>query len=51
MDVEVRDVPEQERYEVWAGGELAGFASYRSRPGLNAYIQRHPECRREVFGL
>lgn len=29
MTVEVRDAPEASRYEVWAGGELAGYTRYR----------------------
>jgi hypothetical protein len=29
MSVEVRDDREQERYEVWTDGRLAGFAQYR----------------------
>ena len=31
--VEVRDHPEEQRYEAWLGGSLAGFAAYRLRPG------------------
>ena len=51
MDVEVRDAPERERYEVTAGGELAGFASYRSRPGLIAFIHTEVDEAHEGEGL
>lgn len=33
MGVEVRDVPESERYEIRVDGELAGFAEYRGAHG------------------
>ncbi|HXY95053.1 MAG TPA: GNAT family N-acetyltransferase [Acidimicrobiia bacterium] len=31
MDVEVRDNPEESRYEIWRGGELAGHTDYKQR--------------------
>jgi predicted GNAT family acetyltransferase len=33
-DVLVRDNPEQHRYEVYVGSDLAGVAEYHARPGL-----------------
>jgi uncharacterized protein len=35
--VVVADEPEQSRFEVRVGAELAGFAEYRRRPGLIAF--------------
>jgi predicted GNAT family acetyltransferase len=34
----VVDNPEAERFEIRAGGQLAGFTQYRRRPGLIAFI-------------
>jgi predicted GNAT family acetyltransferase len=34
MDTEIRDNPDQRRYELFADGALAGFAAYRVRDGL-----------------
>lgn len=33
-DVRVRDNPEQRRYELHVGSELAGVADYHAQPGL-----------------
>lgn len=49
--MEVRDNPEQERYEVLAGGEIAGIAQYRSRPGLIAFIHTEVDEAHEGEGL
>jgi hypothetical protein len=38
MDVRVEDVRERSRFEVRVGDEFAGFAEYRRRPGLIAFI-------------
>ena len=38
MAAEVRDNPDEERYEATVDGDLAGFTIYRSRPGLIAFI-------------
>lgn len=38
MAIEVRDNPNEERFEAEVDGELAGFAAYRLRPGLIAFI-------------
>jgi uncharacterized protein len=34
MDTEIRDNPDQRRYELFADGALAGFAAYRVRDGV-----------------
>jgi uncharacterized protein len=34
----VTDNPEQERYEAFVDGALAGFVTYRRRPGLIAFL-------------
>jgi predicted GNAT family acetyltransferase len=33
MELRVTDNPDQERYEVFADGELAGFVTYKRAPG------------------
>lgn len=38
MDPEVRNNPDEKRYEIRVDGQLAGFAQYRDRPGLLAFI-------------
>ncbi len=38
IPVEVRNDPDEQRYEATADGKLAGFTAYRSRPGLIAFI-------------
>jgi uncharacterized protein len=38
MPIEVRNNPEEERYEAVVDGQIAGFAVYRSRPGLIAFM-------------
>lgn len=32
MEIEVTDKPEEQRYEIRADGQLAGFSAYRDRP-------------------
>jgi predicted GNAT family acetyltransferase len=49
--VAVTDHPEQERYEVTADGALAGFAQYRARPGLIAFVHTEIDPRFEGRGL
>ena len=34
MDTEIRDNPDERRYELYVDGALAGFAAYRVRDGL-----------------
>jgi uncharacterized protein len=36
--VDVHDDPEEERYEAAVDGALAGFAEYRQKPGLIAFV-------------
>jgi len=38
MSVAIADAPERERYEIHVDGELAGFAEYKTRPGIIAFI-------------
>jgi uncharacterized protein len=49
--IEVADAPERERYEVSVDGELAGFAVYRARPGLIAFIHTEIDERFQGRGL
>jgi predicted GNAT family acetyltransferase len=49
--VVVSDSPERERYEVRVGDELAGFAQYRARPGLIAFVHTEVDDRFEGQGL
>jgi predicted GNAT family acetyltransferase len=48
VDVVVRDVPERDRYEAWAGERLAGFLQY-SRWG-DALVLIHTEVELEFEG-
>jgi uncharacterized protein len=50
-DVRVLDVPEQSRFEIRVGGELAGFAEYRRRPPLIAFTHTLIDPRFEGQGL
>jgi predicted GNAT family acetyltransferase len=50
-EVQVVDVPDRSRFEVRVGGELAGFAEYRRRPGLIAFIHTLIDPRFEGRGL
>lgn len=50
-DIVVADAPEAERYEIRSGGELAGFVTYRLRPGLIAFVHTEIEDRFEGQGL
>lgn len=49
--VEVTDNPDRERFEVTSDGELAGFAEYRRRPGLIAFVHTEIDDRFEGDGL
>jgi uncharacterized protein len=44
----VTDAPEHERYELSLNGETVGFAAYRVRPGLIAFV--HTEIDKRVQG-
>lgn len=41
--MEVRDNPDEQRYEAVADGELAGFAAYRTQPGLIVFVHTEVE--------
>ena len=49
--IAVADNAGEHRYEVRIGGELAGFAQYRLRPGPIAFIHTEVEGRFEGQGL
>lgn len=42
---------EQSRYELRRDGELAGFVTYRERPGLIAFVHTETDNRLEGQGL
>src|ERR1700733_7475514 len=50
-DVRVLDVPEQSRFEIRVGGELAGLAEYRRRPPLIAFTHTLIDPRFDGQGL
>lgn len=47
----VVDNPEQQRYELRRDGVVAGFAQYRARPGLIAFIHTEVDDALEGQGL
>jgi uncharacterized protein len=47
----VRNNPDQDRYEIEVDGETAGFAQYRERPGLIAFVHTEIDDRFEGRGL
>lgn len=49
--VAVRDNPEEKRYEVTLDGADAGFTTYRTRPGLIAFVHTEVDERLEGRGL
>lgn len=49
--VQVVDAPERSRFEVRVEGEVAGYAEYRRRPGLIAFIHTVIDPRFEGQGL
>jgi predicted GNAT family acetyltransferase len=51
MDVEVHENPDQSRFEVFADGELAGFAVYRRSPGQLAFVHTEIADAFEGHGL
>jgi uncharacterized protein len=50
-DIEVRDNPDGDRYEVLAGGESAGFAVYRAGDPAYAFVHTEVAPRFEGRGL
>jgi predicted GNAT family acetyltransferase len=51
VDPRVVDVPDRSRFEIRVGDELAGFAEYRRRPGLIAFVHTLIDPRFEGQGL
>jgi predicted GNAT family acetyltransferase len=51
VSTSVVDVPDRMRFEVRVDGEIAGFAEYRRRPGLIAFIHTMIDARFEGQGL
>ena len=51
VDASVTRAPEEERYEARLGDELAGFAVYRERPGLIAFMHTEVDPRFEGRGI
>lgn len=51
MELRVADNPDEDRYEVFADGELAGFAVYRLRPGRLSFVHTEIDDRFEGHGL
>jgi uncharacterized protein len=49
--LEVRDNPEEHRFEIRSDGELGGHADYRERPGLIAFVHTEVDDRFEGQGL
>lgn len=49
MSVEVRDNPDQNRFEAYVDGELAGFAEYRRKD--TTYTFTHTEVSMEGQGV
>jgi len=50
-DVRVVDVPDRSRFEVRVDGDIAGYAEYRRRPGLIAFVHTQIDPRFEGRGL
>ena len=48
MELQVTDDPDQERYEIRADGELAGFIQYHLKDGVIAFV--HTETDRRFRG-
>ena len=49
--VEVVDNPDKQRYEAWVGDELAGFVTYRTRPGVTTLIHTEVDEAFEGHGV
>lgn len=47
----VRDNPDEQRYEILVDRRLAGFAQYRARPGLLAFVHSEIDDAYEGQGL
>jgi len=51
MELQVADNPEQERYEIRADGELAGFVQYHLRDGIIAFLHTETDPRFRGHGV
>jgi predicted GNAT family acetyltransferase len=51
VELEVADNPDESRYEVHVGGELAGWAVYRLRDGRISFIHTEVDDRFEGQGI
>jgi uncharacterized protein len=51
MELQVTDNPEQERYEIRADGELAGFVQYHLRDGAIAFLHTQTDPRFRGHGV
>jgi uncharacterized protein len=51
MDLQVADHPEQQRYEIRADGELAGFVQYHLRDGVIAFLHTETDPRFRGHGV
>jgi predicted GNAT family acetyltransferase len=49
--IEVKDNPEQNRFEIYDDGELAGFARYARRPGRLIFVHTEVDPAFEGRGL
>jgi predicted GNAT family acetyltransferase len=51
MSSDVRNAPGEHRFEIVVDGEVAGFATYRSAPGVRAFTHTVVEDRFQGRGL
>lgn len=51
MAIEVTNKPAESRFEVSVDGQLAGFAAYRTRPGIIAFVHTEIDPEFEGRGL
>jgi len=51
MNVEIRDNRDDERYEIWKDGELAGFVQYRLHDGRITFTHTEIDPEHEGAGL
>jgi predicted GNAT family acetyltransferase len=49
--IEVANAPDRERYELSIDGEVVGFTTYRTRPGLIAFVHTEVDERVQGRGL
>jgi uncharacterized protein len=51
MDLQVTDNPDQERFEIRADGELAGFVQYHLRDGVISFMHTETDRRFRGHGI